>query len=439
MGADVKRQLRKLLVVIPPNTLQAENVPERSLLKRATLLAERSGATVELFTACHESSLQQGLFAADEDVERSRQERADKAATSLAELSLPFKSANLRVTTEAVWCADATATILRKIEDSNPDLVITESQRHAYILGISTNTDWDLVRSSPSPVWFVNPEVSAISAAITAIGSNTDSDKIISAHDYELFDAAQSVAATLDVPNKVVHAYQVPAGVKSYIGYAPYMGPMSAYSAPNPEIQRQQREMNAVEHGRLLQQFASHFDIDASSIELVQGLPAEVLPTTAEKLGAELIVMGARELSRWQRATEAVAAEPVLAVAECDILFMKSWDESAQGETDSELKRGRPEFNVESAVLDPQGVFDSPAAVMEADYLSARMRRRLLKIWRDDLVAQQTAVGEGGPAAEPVDANRIQEIDELLARLEAQKSDDASVMDLLGRSRVMIA
>ncbi|MEE4185538.1 MAG: universal stress protein [Gammaproteobacteria bacterium] len=438
MNSTAKLNWQRILVVIPPERLDAKRPADSPLIERALRVARQAAAGVELFTVCHENSLEQKLFAGDAEVEQRRQELADTAVTRLDEIGLAFKSAGLSVKTEALWHADATDAILHKVATAAPDLVMAESQEHNYILGISANTDWTLVRHSSSPVWFVSPKVAAMSSAMTAIGSSDADDEIVAAHDYHVFEVADQLTKALEMPNTVVHAYQVPVGVRSYVGYAPYMGPMTAYPAADKSRQSERRREAAIEHGRMVRKFADHFDLDADDIELVQGLPADVLPSTARKLGVELVIMGARNLSRWQRVTQAVAAEPVLAEAECDVLFVKDPTGAEVPKLQEQPVEGAAEFDVEAAVLDPRRVFGTPAKILEADHLSAAMQKRLLTLWRQDIVAEQAAVNEGIPAVGRSEPDGIRELDALLEKLEQRRDDDQSVAELLARSRAMV-
>lgn len=43
---------------------------------------------------------------------------------------------------------------MRKIDQYQPDLVMKESEDQGYIMGMVRNTDWELLRQSPVPVWF---------------------------------------------------------------------------------------------------------------------------------------------------------------------------------------------------------------------------------------------------------------------------------------------
>ena len=80
----------------------------------------------------------------------------------------------------------------------------------------------------------------------------------------------------------------------------------------------------SIEHGRIIRAFAAFFNLDTDDVRLVDGEAATVLPDMARSLDAGLVVMHARSLGRWERVFSAVSAEPVLAQAHCDVLFVKT-------------------------------------------------------------------------------------------------------------------
>jgi nucleotide-binding universal stress UspA family protein len=214
-----------------------------------------------------------------------------------------------------------------------------------------------------------------------------------------------------------VHAYQIPKGIAAYAMYAPDLhGVAQASRVPTAE---QTREDVARRHGRSIRAFAEHFQVDPDSVRIEMGHPSEVLAAAARSLGAGLIVMGARNLGRWERLLTTVTAEAVLAETPCDVLFVKrAADASVPADGASRATSGRPAVDLEQAILDPARAFGSPAAIAAATELSVAMRARLLRIWAQDVRGQLAETNEGGPAVE-VDAGTLGEIDKALARLVA--------------------
>jgi len=319
---------------------------------------------------------------------------------------------------DVVWDHPRVDAVLRRIEAFEPDLVMLQSDRHRYVLGIASNDDWDLLRESPVAVWFVTDALRPIDRIVTGIASVAGDDEFVAATDYDVFRIANHIADVFHATNNPVHAYQVPKGLTAYAMYAPELAVAEA------KLPTEQRTRAAVarRHGRSIRAFAEHFHIDPDSVHVEMGVPSDVLAAAARSLGAGLIVMGARSLGRWERVFNAVTAEPVLHRAPCDVLFVKHADDTAAGGVAVPApRRGRPAVDLERAVLDPCGTFGSPQAIVEADDLSVAMRRRLLRLWAQDVRGQLNETNEGGPPL-AVDASVLAEIDTALAALDGRSS-----------------
>jgi hypothetical protein len=143
-----------------------------------------------------------------------------------------------------------------------------------------------------------------------------------------------------------------------------------------------------------------------------------VITSVASELDADLIVMGARSMSRLERMVRSVTVEPVLAEAECDILIVRDDDKRSGAAVARKAPvRGVPKYDVEKAVVTPQEAFRSPGEVAEMTEISVDLRHRILQAWEYDVRAALAEENEGGPARD-VDANAIDEIRDARARLE---------------------
>ena len=200
-------KLDRVLVVLSPDLIKPTSPQESSLLKRAVELAQNTGCELELFHVCHEPSLDQKLFASDEDVAAARREIADQDATLLSELMVRLNAQDVTLKCDVVWHDSRTDAILRKIAVSRPDLVIKQSREHSYAIGLLDNTDWDLVRQSPVNVWFVSDRQPAIDNMVAAVGTVSGEQDIISAPDYAVFQTAKMLASAFESEIYPVHAY----------------------------------------------------------------------------------------------------------------------------------------------------------------------------------------------------------------------------------------
>jgi hypothetical protein len=135
-----------------------------------------------------------------------------------------------------------------------------------------------------------------------------------------------------------------------------------------------------------------------------------------------VIVMGAATLSRLERLWKPITAEPVLARATCDVVFIRDRIEApTRPDTAGPAVRGLPAIDLERALTDPDIVFDhSPRNLVEEKRLSVEMRRRLLQIWEADLKAELVQAEEGGTRTVTAAANRLPAVQRAMKILEAE-------------------
>ena len=376
---------------------------------------------------CHDNSLHQAFFAFDPSVREHQQKIIDTATARLAELSLAFREENIAVKYDVVWDAPPEEALLQKIESAEPDVLLTTAQDHDYLIGISRNRDWDLIRKSPCHVWFVREGSGDIEQLLTAIGGVAGSDQMITPQDYDVFAVAQSLAATLGADNTAVHAWQVPRGVEAYLAYQPDMGTLGTPGARAiNDVAEERRKRAQKEHGQAIRDFAAAFEIEVSDMQLEAGHPAQVLPDVAEKVSADLLVMGARDLSRWERAIDSVAAEPVLSRTESDVLIVRESPTKQPATRVKEPVHEQASVDIEAAIVDPARVFRKPEELARLDVLSIPLRLRLLQAWRQDVLSEQTAENEAGMVGAP-SADLLREIDKKVEELRARVDEDHPV------------
>lgn len=417
-------KLDRILVVITPD-LMTPGAPEKSsLLKRAIKLANSTGSELELFHVCYEETLEQKIFGSDADVADEKEKILSQSAAALAEIILSLEDAGVTIRHDVRWDYPRTDAILRKIDESKPDLVMKQSREHGYVIGLIGNTDWDLIRRSPTHVWFVkDDDTSDIHRIVTAVGTVSRDEDIISAADYEVFQLARTIAEDLSADIVPVHAYQPPQGLKGYAMYAASLGGMMATPANQLRTLDAARQAVITEHSRQIRAFAEYFHIDPDRVELCEGPPITVLPEVVKSLDADLLVMGAQNLSRWERLLGPIHAEPVLARARCDVLFAKESAGAAIPVAAEQPATGSPPIDLERAMTEPENTFSSPEAVADMSAISVSMRKRILQAWEHDIRAQLVEEDEGGPV-KTSKADVLDELQTALNHISARQESD---------------
>lgn len=402
----------RVLVVVDPTELVADQPEKSDLLRRALDLAGATGCELVLFTAYHEPTMELSLFAGQQEVSREKDRLTNSAATRLGEIALELKNRGAKVSYEVRWDRPYADALLRKISEMDPDLVMKQTHGPSYVMGLTDNPDWELIRKSPSHLWFVKPGVSDIKTVLTAIGGASVDEGIISPSDYRVFEVGNGLAEDLGAKSVPAHTYEVPK-LHAYASYEPVVL-ASAQVAGEAEAW----ERIARVHGEAINKFAEEFEIDVEQIKISKGHAADVIPTLAKSLDAGLVVMGARNLGRWERLLHSVSAEPVLSMAPCDIVFVKEARGAKVPEAYEQPRRGVPSVNIEKAITQPDKAFESPQAVVENGDLSVDLRQRILDAWELDVNAQLKLLDEGGPVQD-TPASLLREINiakESLAR-----------------------
>lgn len=400
-----KAKISKVLVVFGPDLSAPDRHLASPLLKRAISLAKSTGCGLELFHVCYDDSLEDSLFRSEKDLARERKRLTDKAATRLAEIAKHVGEQCADVSFEVRWDQPRTDAILRKIAHADPDLVLKEGRDHGYVLGVSTNTDWELARRSPAPVWLVNDAVDDIDDVVAAIGTQRDDPTdVTTSRDYDLLRMAGIVGETFGATIHPVNAWSI----------NPAPGIMTGIDgmAAVPAGEQQQLRDDAIKkHSGAVKALARYFDIPRDNVRIREGRPDVVIPEAVEEIGADLVILGARSIGRLERVIGRVTVEPVMSRTDCDVLVVRDGDASHVPAAEKKPFYGKPEIDVEMAITHPEQAFGSPREVVGVDGLSTAMRERILQAWEYDIRAEMAEENEGGPVRD-IDASVL---DELLA------------------------
>jgi hypothetical protein len=165
---------------------------------------------------------------------------------------------------------------------------------------------------------------------------------------------------------------------------------------------------------------AKHFNIQSTHVHVREGHPSKVIPEVADVVDADLILMGARSIGRLERFLSSVTIEPVMAKANCDILVVRDDDSSVVLDNAASPFYGIPKYDIEHAIVDPEGVFDSPREVVNMSATSIDLRLRILQAWEYDIRAQMVAENEGGTVRD-INANLLDEIVSAKALLDVRQ------------------
>ena len=308
------KRVDRILAVLDPT---ADAQPG---LAKAVTLARRCGASLELFVCDFDPSLSGQPFFDTDKLRQLREEFVSERLEYLEELADELRDEGLAVETHVHWDNPLYRGIVRRVEESSPDLVVKDTHYHSALRrALFTHTDWNLIRACPAPLLLAKagewPERPRFVAALDP-GHLGDKSAAL---DRDLLDWADLLARSLGGECHAVHAFFPAALLAATTTMAglPIMGGVAGAEV----VETERARMRGV-----LGEIASVHGLAPERVHLEQGAATEVLPRVAEKLEASVMVLGAVSRSRLQEAFLGSTAERVLDRITCDLLVVKSAD-----------------------------------------------------------------------------------------------------------------
>jgi universal stress protein E len=303
------KDTQRILVVVDPTA------EEQPAVQRGAWLARRLGAGLELFICHYDPYLSGERFFDSPGLKKARREVMDAMLARLARLAEPLAGEGLAVTTDAAWDTPLDEGIVRKVLASQPRLVLKDTRYHnALRRSVFSNTDWNLIRSCPAPLWLVKPQTPAEPLRIlAAVDPMHEHDKPATL-DHTLLREAERLAERCDGELHLFHSYDP---MPAIAGAATTVA--TPISVPADSI----TEEMAKAHGEALEALATTYGLQASRVHLQRGPARELLPELAMRLQAGLVVMGAVARGTLRRLFIGSTAEQVLDRLPCDVLVVK--------------------------------------------------------------------------------------------------------------------
>jgi len=308
------KRLDRILAVLDPTT------EAQPALAKAATLARRSGATLELFICDFDPSLSGRPFFDTDKLRQLREEFVAERLEYLEDTAEELRAEGLAVETHVHWDNPTYRGVVRRVEESSPDLVVKDTHYHTVLRRtLFTNTDWSLIRACPAPLLLAKavewPDTPRVLAALDP-GHVGDKPAEL---DHDILEWSELVAARMGGEVHAVHAF-FPAALLA--ATATLAGMPLASGMTSAEIVEAERKRIAAQ----LDGIVGAHQLPAQRVHLEQGAATEVLPRMADQLNAALVVMGAVSRSRLQEVFLGSTAERVLDRISCDVLVVKPAD-----------------------------------------------------------------------------------------------------------------
>lgn len=298
-------QHKQLLVVVDPTQ------SSQPALERASWLARRTGAALELLICEFTSALDASALFDRERVDKARAALLDHRREWLEQLAAPLRAEGLSVTVEVRWGKPLHRMIVARANELHADLVLKTAHHHGLLHRLLlSNSCWQLIRYCPTPLWLVKPHGEWRGQRLAvAVDPTHEADKPASL-DHQLIAAAQTLGSSLGLQTDYLHSYApLP---RTLLFDAELVADYEYYVEQTGE-----RHRSAFAH--LLDSHA----IDPAHAHLLQGFAEETLPRFVADNQIDLLLMGAIARGHLDTALIGHTAERVLEGVDCDLLVLK--------------------------------------------------------------------------------------------------------------------
>lgn len=272
---------RSITVVVDP---QQKSHPA---LQKAAALAAQSGARLTLLNTfvLPQPMADVARISAREIVQAALRDRRRQ----LEKIAAGIRRRGLKVSSVVEWDYPQSEAVVRHVLATRPDLLVAETAHHSRLARwILSNTDWELIRSCPCPLWLVRggrlPAKPRLLVAVDPGHEQASRSRL----DARLLDAARLLVG--------------------YIG-----GTIGIVHADDPEAS----QLDAVER------LGKRHDVPAARRYVIPGESTRVLPAVVAKTGADVLLLGAVSRSRLGQPFIGTTAERLIDRVECDVFVVK--------------------------------------------------------------------------------------------------------------------
>ena len=294
--------------------LELDCVPSR-LIERAAWLADVFECGVHLVLFEPDSGAFLGGFSVSNEAEVIREELFRAQAAIVDEYATQIRNTGVEVTTEVLQTRPLNDGILEIAEKIQPKFVVKATDYHsASERSTLVDTDWQLMRACPYPLWIVRsesmPERPFIVAAVDPGNAHDKPAEL----DREIIRNARAVAEATGGDLHLLHTYQRLTGIGTAANRA-----LTASKLPIDAIDAKIKAA----HRSALDALAGDCGVAAERTHQLPGRTHEILPAFTRSHAAGLVVIGS--LARWgiKRMIIGSTAERVVDHLACDILIVR--------------------------------------------------------------------------------------------------------------------
>lgn len=223
-----------------------------------------------------------------------------------------YASDGIQFSSTVVWHSNEAEAITREVETHNYDLVVKYTKAEESLKSlIVTPVDWQILRKCPTPILVVKDgDWKHQRRILVAVNVSDDENEAHSSFNDELVSLSMDLADSLDRGNiHLVTAYP-PTPINMAIDL-----PEFSTGDGNSGL-RGQYLLN-------MKALRQKYGISDDHTHVLEGFPEDVIPQVAEKLEAELVILGTIGRTGLSAAFLGNTAEHVISKLNCNLLAIK--------------------------------------------------------------------------------------------------------------------
>lgn len=300
---------QNILVVIDPST------DEQKALKRAIDLASRinhdnaNKTKVSAFLSIFDFSYEMTTILSSDERDVMRQS-VIKDKELWLESIIHELNPDIEINCQVVWHNRPFEAIIEQVINKGYDLVIKGTHQHDKFKSVVfTPTDWHILRKCPCPVLLVKehkwPSNGNIIAAVNVGSDEAEHHSLNVKITEEAKQLAQLIHANIHLVNS-------------------FPGTPVNIAIEIPEFNSTEYNDTMLKHHeQAMIAHANQFDISVANTHVKEGLPETVIEQVANKLDAELVILGTIGRTGISAALIGNTAEHVIDQLNCDVLALK--------------------------------------------------------------------------------------------------------------------
>jgi universal stress protein E len=311
LDQQTMKTVRNILVIVDPTRR------EQPAIAKAARLARPHGARVTLF-ACDTPSSREARWL-NTHVESGAAPLPLDLQALLDSFSAPLRADGLKVAVECTSAQHLHTAILQRACATDIDLLLKDTHHHSLAhRTFMTNTDWHLIRECTVPVLFTKATPWKSSPTILAALDPLHVNDKPALLDRDILDWGVTLRSTLTSELHGVHAF-IPLAVATASTGTVGAVAITAEMIADEESRRRDQ----------LRKLMADCDVPDQNVHLQFGSATEVIPHTAARLQADIVVMGAVSRSNVGSLFIGHTAERVLDRLASDVLVVRRSDAAA--------------------------------------------------------------------------------------------------------------